>query len=72
METTKKKVEKAQGADLAQQERNPSLSYTIKSFGANIKKLEKLAAINNEELEKMKEIHKRLVMSYIGYELNLK
>lgn len=71
--TNKKKTEKAQGAETATAEdRNPSLSYTIKSLGGNIKKLEKLAAVTNEELEKLRDIHKRLVMNYIGYELGIK
>lgn len=70
METTKKKVEKAPGAE-EQQERNPSLSYTIKSLSGNIKKLKKLKIATNEEIAQLIAIHKNLLNKYIGGELDL-
>lgn len=70
METTKKKTEKTQGVETVQ-ERNPSLSYTIKSLSGNIKKLKKLKAATEEELSQLIAIHKNLLNKYIGGELDL-
>lgn len=70
METTKKKGKEAQGAE-DQQEKNPSLSYTIKSLAGIIKKLKKLKAATDDELTQLIAIHKNLLNKYIGGELNL-
>lgn len=75
METTTKKPE-AQGAKMAEndkkaEERNPSSSYTIKSLGGNIKKLEKLKMCTPEELKLIKDIHKRILERWIGIEMGM-
>ena len=49
METKTKTAEKTQGVKTA--ERNPSVSYTIKSFKQVIQKLEKLKAVTKEEAD---------------------
>lgn len=71
MEKTKK-AETTQGVNTAKKdERNPSLSYTIKSLNGNIKKLKKLKAISDDEVKTLTEIHKNLVLRYIGAEMTL-
>lgn len=67
-----KKAEITQGEKPAtKDDRNPSLSYTIKSLSGNIKKLKKLKAISDEEVRILTDIHKNLVLRYIGAEMAL-
>lgn len=55
---------------LKEKDRNPSLSYTIKSLSGNIKKLKQLKAVTDKELQTLIEIHKTLLNKYIGGEIN--
>lgn len=67
-----RQAERAEAAKTAtKEERNPSLSYTIKSLSGNIKKLKKLKAVTDEEIRQLVEVHKNLLNKYIGGELDL-
>lgn len=73
---TEEKSQKTQGVKMAAtdektEERNPSLSYTIKSLGGNIQKLQKLKVLTQEEIETLVTIRKKLIEKYIGLDLNL-
>lgn len=65
-----KNTKEAQGAEIVP-ERQPSLSYTIKSLGGNIKKLKQLKAVNDTELTMLIETYKTLRNKYIGMDLEL-
>lgn len=70
METTATNAKTSQG-DKKAEERNPSLSYTIKSLGGNIKKLIKLKALDKKRMDELVTIHKELVNAYIGGSLGV-
>ena len=42
-----------------------SPSYTIRAFGENIKKLKQLKLVEGEDLEKLKELHEKVIMNWI-------
>ena len=50
-------------------DRNPSATYTIKSFKGNIKKMEVLKMCTPKELEQLKEIHKAIVQRWIAMDM---
>ncbi len=48
-----------------------SISYTLKSFGENIKKLEENKIINIEDAKVLKEIHKKAIQYWIGTQFEI-
>lgn len=70
METNKENVENAQGAETTKQGK-VSASYTIRSFGENIKKLRHLGLIGQEEETQLKKIHKKTAETFMLKELGL-
>lgn len=49
--------------------RNPSSTYTIKSMGQLVKKLESLKMVTKEELDDLQRIHRAVVTRWIGGEI---
>jgi len=73
--TTTKKVDQSQGDKSAQTdkkaERNPSLSYTVKSFTGVIRKMKKLKMLTEEEETQLRAIHKNVVAKWVSIGLEL-
>lgn len=70
--TQKPEVAKVAATDKTAEEakkRNPSSTYTIKSMGQLVKKLESLKMVTKEELEQLQKIHKAVVTRWIGGEI---
>jgi len=44
-------------------------SYTVKSFGNNIKNLIETKLVNEEDGKKLKEIHEKVVKQFLGFNL---
>lgn len=66
METNKDKLPVGQPE---KKERNPSTTYTIKSFRGVIVKMQTLKMINPGETETLKKLHKTVLERWIGLEL---
>lgn len=52
-------------------ERKTSVSYTLKAMANNTIKLEKAKILTEEEVTKLKEIHKKAVERWIGLEMGI-
>lgn len=52
-------------------QRNASPAQTIKSFSNNIKKLIELKLVSQEDGEQLKELQKKVVQQYMGFELGI-
>lgn len=50
-------------------ERNPSTTYTIKSFKGVIQKMHKLKMVDDKEFQTLKDLHKKVLNRWIGLEL---
>lgn len=48
-----------------------SVSYTLKAFGMNVKKLEDAGWLTKEEAEGIKKIHKKIVEKWMKSEMGL-
>jgi len=48
-----------------------SPSQTIKAFGGQIKRLERAKLLKKEDIETLKELHKKAVLQFMGGELEL-
>lgn len=66
METNKDKLPVGQSE---KKERNPSTTYTIKSFRGVIVKMQTLKMITEPEAKTLKELHKTVLSRWIGLEL---
>lgn len=73
METQKTKAIEVKNEEIvkSKKEQKVSISYTLKSFGENIKKFEEAKLATKEEVEEVKKLHKTLVERWIGLEFNL-
>lgn len=72
METTKSNEKKDGKLPVGQPEdkkRNPSTTFTIKSFKGVIVKMQTLKMITNDEAQNLKELHKKVLNRWIGMEL---
>lgn len=65
-----KKIMETQTKNVPKKERNVSASYTLKSFNAVIKKMEKAKMITPAETVTLKDINKKVMERWIGMELN--
>lgn len=52
-------------------EQKVSISYTLKSFSENIRKLRDNKIVTKEEADKLEEIQKKAVQTWIGLEFGL-
>lgn len=62
---------KKQEQEEVQTKRNASPAQTVKSFSQNITKLIELKLVNQEDGEKLKELQKKVVQQYLGFELGI-
>lgn len=64
-QVTEKKAEKEN------KQRKVSVSYTLKAMANNTIKLEEAKILTEEEVNKLKEIHKKAVERWIGLEMGI-
>ena len=64
MKTTQEQGKTAKAAD-----RNPSATYTLKSFKGNITKIEKLKMATPQEITTLKTMYKTIFQRWIGGDL---
>lgn len=77
MEKTTQTAKTSQGDKVAQDktagdkktERNPSQTYTLKSFRGVVEKLGKAKMVTPEEYETLKKLHKTVLIRWIGLEI---
>lgn len=58
--------------DPTKKEQKISISYTLKSLGANIDKIDEAKILKNEEIRILRELHERAVKYWIGLEFKFK
>lgn len=69
MTTEQKNTDKLPVGQTDKKERNPSATYTIKSFRGVIVKMQSLKMLKPDEAETLKKLHKTVLERWIGLEL---